>query len=334
MTGTVARPFAAIIAAAALLSMLMVAMVVSMFSSAVVPPISGNAPSGAAVAGIPSNYLQLYRSAEAKYGVDWAVLAAIGYVETQHGTSKLPGVRSGTNSYGCCAGPMQMCVIDGCPGRGPSQLSIAQAQAGTWRGVGQDGDNDGVRDPWNPADAIPAAAVLLKGAGAPQDYNRAIFAYNHAGWYVAEVQAKAAEYRGALVSTSPLGDATAQAIQAAADQLDGMRIPYRYGGGHVQPAVPNPGLDCSSSVSWVFQHAGINAPTMNSTALMSWGDPGPGRLITIYSNPGHVFMKIGNRFFGTSAFGHPGAGTGPAWFTRSPGANYLATFVMRHPPGL
>ena len=73
---------------------------------------------------------------------------------------------------------------------------------------------------------------------------------------------------------------------------------------------------------------------MTSGLLMNWGDPGPGKTITIYANHGHTFMKIGDRYFGTSGFGHPGAGTGPHWFTRQPTASYLATFVRRHPPGL
>ncbi len=155
-------------------------------------------PSPAAVADIPGDYLELYQQAGARYGVDPWVLAAIGKIETDHGRSPLPGIRRPTtNTHGCCAGPMQMCVIDGCPPVGSQRLSVAQAQAGTWRTVGVDGNRDGQRDPWDPADAIPAAARLLVGAGAPADYSRAIFAYNHAGWYVADVLAQADAYRDA-----------------------------------------------------------------------------------------------------------------------------------------
>jgi hypothetical protein len=84
----------------------------------------------------------------------------------------------------------------------------------------------------------------------------------------------------------------------------------------------------------VLQHAGIHVATMSSGEFMSWGDPGPGASVTIYANTGHVFMKIDGRYFGTSGFGHPAAGTGPAWFTANPGPSYLAGFVARHPPGL
>lgn len=142
--------------------------------------------------------------------------------------------------------------------------------------------------------------------------------------------------------TPAAGDASAAAIATAADALDAMRVPYNYGGGHITPARPTggqegsyPGLDCSSAISWVLQHAGIDVPTMTSGDYMSWGQPGPGRQVTIYANPGHMFMHVAGRgYFGTSGFGHPAAGTGPAWFTIDPAPSYLATFAVRHPDGL
>jgi lysophospholipase L1-like esterase len=133
-----------------------------------------------------------------------------------------------------------------------------------------------------------------------------------------------------------LGNSSAAAVAKAATDLENMRIDYVYGGGHVDPATPNPGLDCSSSVSWVLQHAGFKIPTMDSTGFMSWGDPGPGKYVTIYATTWHVFMKIGGRYFGTSGFGHPSKDWGPAWF--DPGAqfpvNYISEFTPRHPPGM
>jgi hypothetical protein len=124
-------------------------------------------------------------------------------------------------------------------------------------------------------------------------------------------------------------------VQAAADRLDRMRLPYVWGGGHVTPTPAAPtGLDCSSSVSWVLQRAGFAIPTMTSGEFARYGQAGAGRYVTIYANDTHVFMSIGGRFFGTSGFGHPAAGTGPAWFTRQPSAAYLAGFTQRHLPGL
>lgn len=287
-------------------------------------------PSALARAQIPPLYLRLYEQAGRRYGIDPWVLAAIGAIETNHGRARLPGVRNGVNAYGCCAGPMQFQIAPY-----PGRIRAGTSNRSTWGTYGVDGNDDEWKDVYDPADAIPAAARYLVANGAPDDYERAIFAYNRAGWYVADVLAKAETYRGATDGPADVpGGGGARAVLRAADELDVMDVPYVYGGGHVQPAVPNPGLDCSSSVSWVLQHAGIAAPTMTSTLLMNWGDPGPGKTVTIYANRVHTFMRIGNRYWGTSAFGHIGAGTGPHWFTRQPSASYLATFVRRHPPGL
>lgn len=170
------------------------------------------APSQAALADIPENYLRLYRVAGAKAGLDWTYLAALGKIESDHGRLKAPGVTAGTNGHGCCAGPMQMCVIDGCPRVGPQHLTVAEAQHGTWRSVGVDGNGDGQKNPWDPADAIPAAAVLLKHAGAPQNWHEAIFAYNHAEWYVARVLATAASYRAAQLAANLVTGAGAGSV--------------------------------------------------------------------------------------------------------------------------
>lgn len=148
---------------------------------------------------------------------------------------------------------------------------------------------------------------------------------------------------GGCASTTSTGDRSLGAITAAANLLASMHVQYSYGGGHTltptKPTLglggsPPVGLDCSSSVSFVLQHAGFNIPTMTSTQLMSWGDPGPGQQVTIYANTWHTFLKIGNRYFGTSGFGHPAAGGGPAWFVVDPSPSYLALFTVRHPPGL
>ena len=161
-------------------------------------------PSEAAKAEIPPAYLELYRKAGAEYGLQWEYIAAIGKIETNHGRLDAPGVSSGTNSHGCCAGPMQFCVIDGCPNVGPQSLGVAQAQAGTWRAYAVDGDGDGRKNPWSAADAIPAAANMLKRAGAPGNWHDAIFSYNHAEWYVDDVMAQAAAYRAAEVIVNAL----------------------------------------------------------------------------------------------------------------------------------
>src|SRR2546423_479634 len=61
----------------------------------------------------------------------------------------------------------------------------------TWARYGVDANGDGKRDPYNPVDAIFAAASYLKAAGGDKDIKKAIFAYNHAGWYVDSVMLRA-----------------------------------------------------------------------------------------------------------------------------------------------
>lgn len=145
---------------------------------------SGGTASQEALADIPADYLAIYREASERYGLGpdgWSYLAAIGSIETDHGRSKAPGVKHGVNFAGCCAGPMQFNIRNGPPS--------------TWDGYRADGNEDGRFDVYDPADAIPAAARYLKASGAPKDWRKAIFAYNHADWYVADVLEKAAAYR-------------------------------------------------------------------------------------------------------------------------------------------
>jgi len=86
-------------------------------------------------------------------------------------------------------------------------------------------------------------------------------------------------------------------------------FPYVYGGAHEQPAKFEP-FDCSSSVSYVLQQADYKVVTTVSGDVPIWKFPaGPGR-VTIFYNPGHAFMRIGNRYFGTSGFARQGGGAG------------------------
>jgi peptidoglycan hydrolase CwlO-like protein len=116
-------------------------------------------------------YRKLYRKSAEQYGFgeDWYVLAAVGKVESNHGESM------GPSSAGAM-GPMQFL---------PS----------TWETAGVDGNGDGVANIMDPKDAIPAAARYLERGGAPEDWYRALFTYNHADWYVLKVFGVAEGYR-------------------------------------------------------------------------------------------------------------------------------------------
>jgi membrane-bound lytic murein transglycosylase B len=131
-------------------------------------------PSSAAVADIPAGYLRLYRAAGSRYRIPWPVLAAIGKVESDHGRTRLPGVRSGSNWAGAC-GPMQIGCVPG-------------SNAGnSWPRYGHGRPHD-------PANAIPAAARYLVDHGARHNLDRAIYAYNHSRAYVAKVKQLARRY--------------------------------------------------------------------------------------------------------------------------------------------
>src|SRR5829696_2429078 len=114
---------------------------------------------------IPPFLLSIYQAAGMQYGVRWEVLAAINEIETDYG-------RNLNVSYAGALGWMQF-------------------MPATWKMYGVDANRDGEKDPYNPVDAIFAAARYLRAAGADKDLRRAIFAYNHADWYVDSVLLRA-----------------------------------------------------------------------------------------------------------------------------------------------
>ncbi len=114
---------------------------------------------------IPPFLLPIYQAAGIEYDVPWQVLAAINEIETDYG-------RNLSVSTAGAVGWMQFL---------PS----------TWKTYGRDETGSGYADPYNPVDAIFAAARYLHAAGASQGIARAIFAYNHASWYVQSVLLRA-----------------------------------------------------------------------------------------------------------------------------------------------
>lgn len=125
----------------------------------------------------------------------------------------------------------------------------------------------------------------------------------------------------------PLGapPAVQQVIQAGNEIA---HLPYRYGGGHV--TYEDTAYDCSGSITFVFEAARLLSGSAVSGQLMNWGDAGPGKWITVFANAGHTFMYVAGLRFDTVAL----AETGDRWSTRSATEPDLATFSVRHPPGL
>lgn len=152
----------------------------------VVSPQQGHAVMATQEAGdIPGPMLALYQQAAVRCpGLAWTVLAGVGKVETDHG-------RNVARSSAGAEGPMQFL---------PS----------TWAGYGLDANGDRVADIMDPVDAVHSAAYYLCrfGAGNPSLLRRAIWAYNHADWYVDLVLSHAARY-GVLAGAVVGGDVRA-----------------------------------------------------------------------------------------------------------------------------
>ena len=102
-------------------------------------------------------------------------------------------------------------------------------------------------------------------------------------------------------------------------------FPYKWGGGH--GAWRDTGYDCSGSVSFALAGAGLLRRPLTSGLFMNWAAPGPGRWITIYANPGHMFMVVAGLRFDTSGRGRAGT----RWQAE---ARSTAGMVARHIPGL
>jgi hypothetical protein len=283
---------------------------------------------------VPQRLVPIYERAAATFGLGEKgppILAAINWVETSFGQNM------GTSSAGA--------------------IGWMQFLPSSWEAFGVDGNGDGRKDPYNPWDAIFAAGHLLRVSGAPGDWHGAIFSYNHAEWYVDEVLSEARRFAsGSSVALAGIGACAAAAVApnetvsemiAEADRLSAIRprTRYVYGGSHgLSPTPANGPFDCSSAVSHLLQVAGFDVPTMDTGALASWGDPGPGRWITIYVKPygedAHTFIEFmpgvtppSERYWGTSGFVAPGHG--PGWIPQSTfSAGYLRGFLLRHPPGL
>ncbi len=117
-----------------------------------------------------------------------------------------------------------------------------------------------------------------------------------------------------------------QEIISAGNEI--AHLPYRWGGGHV--TYVDTGYDCSGSISFVFEAAGLLNGPLVSGALATWGAPGPGKWITVFANAGHTFMYVAGLRFDTVAL----AETGSRWSNRSADEPDLRTFSVRHPPGL
>lgn len=194
---------AALLAAAALLASAVAAGArADTFTVLPTPLVTPMAPDATATRGpLPyARLLALWQEAGAEYGVPWQVLAAINKIESNFGRNE------GPSSAGA--------------------IGWMQFMPSTWMRWGVDANGDGVADPWNATDAIFSAARYLAAAGSSSDLYRAIYAYNHADWYVNEVLSLAdlyeqnGSYAFTLDRMQVSLDGAREAVAEAAARLD------------------------------------------------------------------------------------------------------------------
>jgi murein DD-endopeptidase MepM/ murein hydrolase activator NlpD len=183
---------------------------------------------------IPPFLLPIYQAAGIEYGVRWEVLAAINEIETDYGRNL------NVSSAGA--------------------LGWMQFMPSTWKQYGVDANHDGQKDPYNPVDAIFAAARYLKAAGAATDISRAVFAYNHADWYVSSVLMRArligglpADLVGSLTGLTQ-GHFPVHAKARYADDISEQEASARVAKGH-NAAIPVEGSSTRRGIK-IFAKAG------------------------------------------------------------------------------
>jgi soluble lytic murein transglycosylase-like protein len=275
---------------------------------------------------IPAAYMDAFESAAARYELGqrgvWA-LAAVARMESNFG-------RGMDRRELHAAGPL---------GLEPSE----------WKRYAVDGDEDGHIRHGDPADSAATLARLIWSRGS---LAAGLFTHNHAQWYVQEVLREAGRLQGRCrvsyaewnIAPLPAGLETAgpdavltgnlasapegapaavKAAIAAANSIS--TTPYIWGGGHGSWIAA--GYDCSGAVSFALYGGGLLDRPLTSGELESYGEPGPGRWITIYASPTHAYAVIAGLRWDTVG---DARGTGPRWHAEPP---YPEGFVVRHPAG-
>lgn len=254
---------------------------------------------------IPAGIKALYVAAGKRFGIPWTLLAGIGMEETGHGRN------TGTSSAGA---------------QGDMQFMPA-----TFAQYGVDGNGDGIKDIRNPADSIFTAANYLVKSGAKSDVRKAIFAYNHADWYVNDVLYYAQAYGGGQFSDSPINvgctDAPPGGIGAAASPgyeaeavaaaKKWLGTPYVWGGGDIHGPTGG-GFDCSGlTLNVVYAATGGKLTLLHASStdydtpqmatIATYSGTGPANLtgmrpgdVVVFNVPtdkapwGHVGIYVGN----------------------------------------
>ncbi len=234
--------------------------------SALTPPLPGAL--GTPISGIPDFFIEsfrvppfllpIYQAAGTAYDIPWQVLAAINEVETDYG-------RDLSVSSAGAEGWMQFL---------PS----------SWTRYGVDANGDGYEDPYNPADAIFAAARYLQAAGGAQHVRAAIYAYNHSQAYVESVMLRAQLLEG----TPP---ELLSAITGLTESRFPVHAPAHFTDGF--PAVPgaspsDPGRTLAGTV--IYSQAGAPVIAVQDGKVTAVGDsPTLGHYVSLRDAYGNTY---------------------------------------------
>jgi cell wall-associated NlpC family hydrolase len=275
---------------------------------------------------IPKPYMTAFEDAAARYDLGkrgvWA-LAAVAHLESDFGR-------------GMSKAQMRR--------EGPLGLDSYE-----WSQYGVDGNEDGHIRRASSADSAATLARLIWSRGGLE---AGLFTHNQAEWYVEAVLAQADAIEGKCKvdyiewALAPLGSGletagesavllghlasaprsappAVKAAIAAANSIS--TTPYIWGGGH--SSWYSYGYDCSGAVSFALYGAGLLDTPLTSGQLESYGEPGPGKWITIYASPTHTYAVIAGLRWDTVG---NASGSGPRWHNEPP---YPEGFVVRHPTG-
>lgn len=274
-----------VLGAAGAAGMVGMATLVAALAGAIHLPAPATGPGPSSVSGVPANYLRIDEAAAATCpGLSWSVLAAIGKVESGFGAN------TGPSSAGAL-GPMQFEPATFAGYDHPVPADQAPNPAGS----------PNPPSIQNPTDAIYAAARYLCANGAATNINGAIYAYNHASWYVSEVLAQAQTFQAhapAAPASSGGGNAapSPQAATALTFARTAIGTPYVWGG------TGNGGFDCSGLTQAAWAAAGVSIPRTSEAqwaALPHVTTPQPGDLVffaepgSFQAPPNHVGIYLG-----------------------------------------
>lgn len=239
------------------------------------PEAARTTAAASAIGEIPPDQLEVMQRVSLQTGIPWQILAAIAKMESEFGRDTSTGEASGY-----CGFP-------------PT----------TWEIYGVDGNDDGVADPNDFRDCLPAVGRFLLANGAPADMCHALYAFGHSWACVDNVLAWAAAYGYVAPSSMP-----ARAVELARSKIG---APYVWG------ATGPDAFDCSGLVLWVYSRLGLDVPR-TAQQQFEWAVPiEPSRLqpgdlvfyehtydtpdrithVAIYIGGGTVVMATGNGGF-------------------------------------